>query len=397
MKNILVVTYWDFNDPLIQTYTLPYLRVIDKVCHGKCNIHLVTFNQSQIDLRSKKYFSPVFFKYHSNKILASLSLLTTFIRLIFFIKKNKIEFIHAWCTPAGSLSHLLSKFTGKPLILDSFEPHAESMAENGTWKRGSLTFKLLFRFEKLQLKQAKHIIGLTASTSNYIKEAYQLEPQNIHLKPSCVDISDFSIYTTAQREELRRSHSILPEQIVGIYVGKFGGIYLNEEIYQIFKCCSLQWKSNFKLIILTPNDEVEVLEKLKHYDLDKHIVALKKANKEEVIRYLNLADFALNPVMPVPSKRYCTSIKDGEYWACGLPVIITKDISDDSDIIEDNNIGAVIHALDETHYAGAVLKIDSLLTKNKNGELSEKIKMICTRYRSFTLAENIYKEIYLND
>ncbi len=30
MKKILVLTYWAYNGPLIQSYTLPYLRVIAK-------------------------------------------------------------------------------------------------------------------------------------------------------------------------------------------------------------------------------------------------------------------------------------------------------------------------------------------------------------------------------
>ena len=44
------------------------------------------------------------------------------------------------------------------------------------------------------------------------------------------------------------------------------------------------------------------------------------------------------PVKPVPTKRYCTPVKDGEYWALGLPVIITEGISDDSGIIRENGI-----------------------------------------------------------
>ena len=49
----------------------------------------------------------------------------------------------------------------------------------------------------------------------------------------------------------------------------------------------------------------------------------------QITDYYQIADFAINPVKPVPSKRYCTSIKDGEYWGMGLPVVITKNISDD--------------------------------------------------------------------
>ncbi len=391
-----MVTYWDFNDPLIQTYTLPYLKAMDKVCDHACKLYLVTFNKTKVSPKNEDLFSPLFFKYYSNKILAAFHLFTCFFRLLYIIKNKKINFIHSWCTPAGSLAYLLSKFSGKPLVLDSFEPHAESMVENGTWTKNSLAFKLLFYFEKLQLEHAKHIIGLTSVTRDYIQSAYGLKVGPVYLKPSCVNISDFSVYTAQQQKELRLANSILPEHVVGIYVGKFGGIYLNEEIYHLLNRCALQWKTNFKLIILSPGNQNEILENLKKYGLEKHLLVLKKASTTEVIHYLNMADFAINPVKPVPSKRYCTSIKDGEYWAVGLPVIITKDISDDSEIIQNNNIGSVIDSLDDYGYSKSVQEMGLLLKSNTDHQLNIKIKEICKKYRSFNLAENIYKEIYLN-
>jgi glycosyltransferase involved in cell wall biosynthesis len=396
LTSILVVTYWDFNDPLIQTYTLPYLKAIRKVLNGNCEIRLVTFNKNNINLEPQDLFIPVFFKYHSNKILAAFKLLTGLISLNSMIKKQKIDHIHSWCTPAGSIGYLLSKLSGKPLVLDSFEPHAESMVENGTWKRNSLTFKLLFRYEKLQLQKATHVIGLTNKTGDYIQNTFGITVKNLYLKPSCVNISDFSIYNAEQKKELRTSLNISPNEIVAIYAGKFGGIYLNEEIYQLLKCCSSFWKDNFKLIILTPNDQNEVRSKLKSHDLEKHLVVLMQANKADVVKYMNVADLAINPVKPVPSKRYCTSIKDGEYWACGLPVIITQNISDDSEIIEKEKIGSIIKSLNEQGYSNAVMEMDGLLKTNTGGKLNNKIKEVCTHYRSFSLAEKVYKTIYSN-
>lgn len=55
--------------------------------------------------------------------------------------------------PAGALGYVLSKFTGSKLIIDSYEPHAESMVENGTWKKSSLKFKILFWLEKNRARE----------------------------------------------------------------------------------------------------------------------------------------------------------------------------------------------------------------------------------------------------
>ena len=108
---------------------------------------------------------------------------------------------------------------------------------------------------------------------------------------------------------------------------------------------------------------------------------------------MQAGDFGISPVKPVPTKRYCTPVKDGEYWAIGLPVVITKDISDDSQIIKENDIGAVLEDLSANSYQGAVKKMDALLQTDRV-ILSEKIRRIAATYRNYSIAENIYKKIY---
>jgi len=107
-----------------------------------------------------------------------------------------------------------------------------------------------------------------------------------------------------------------------------------------------------------------------------------------------LGDFGITPVKPIPTKRYCTPIKDGEYWALGLPVVITKGISDDSDIIKKYKIGSVLEELNEKNYLKAIQEIDVLLKNNTRMELYNKIRPIAEKYRNFDIAEKVYKEIY---
>jgi hypothetical protein len=106
---------------------------------------------------------------------------------------------------------------------------------------------------------------------------------------------------------------------------------------------------------------------------------------------MNLADFAICPVKPVPTKRYCTPIKDGEYWASGLPVVITKGISDDSDIIAQHDIGFVLQNLQPDEYQKAISKIDLLM---QTPGTREKIREVARQYRNFRIAEEVYRLIY---
>ena len=77
-----------------------------------------------------------------------------------------------------------------------------------------------------------------------------------------------------------------------------------------------------------------------------------------------------------------------------MPVVITKNISDDSDIIKSTNTGSVLEELNEVAYLKSIKEIDELLKKNNRMELYKKIRPIAERYRNYELANTIYKKIY---
>src|SRR6187399_1409459 len=196
--NILIFTQWSFKDALVQTYTLPYVDLIREIIPQNIKIFLVTAEQQQVALsaeeaaqvnkewekRNMQLLPESYKKFGIKKMMAATGNL---VKLIRTIKKKKIKTIHAFCTPAGSIAYLLSKFTGTQLIIDSYEPHAESMVENGTWKKDGLAYKLLFFLERKQTKKAKALIGTTAGMKQYALERYGVEAKNFFVKPACVD------------------------------------------------------------------------------------------------------------------------------------------------------------------------------------------------------------------
>jgi glycosyltransferase involved in cell wall biosynthesis len=320
------------------------------------------------------------------KIIASAGNLP---KLIGVIKKEKIKTIHAFCTPAGGIAYLLSKFTGAHLIIDSYEPHAESMIENGTWKKNGLAYKILFFLERKQTQKARVLIGTTTGMKQYALEGYRVEVKNFYVKPACVDLVKFS---PSQKDPLLLKELDFENKIICVYAGKLGGIYLKEEVFDFIKLCYDRWKDDFRFLMLTSATKEEINTEMQRVKLPEKIVTSQFVYHDDVPRYLSLGDFAINPVKPVPTKRYCTSIKDGEYWAMGLPVVISPGISDDSGIIEKENAGVVVDLSDKVELARSIDKIEELL--ERKDELKRKIRQIAIKYRSYDLAKKIYKEIY---
>jgi len=398
--NILVFTQWSFKDALVQTYTLPYINIIREIISPGRKIILVTAEQPHIALskeeaeqvnrdwksRNMQLLPEPYKRFGLKKLIASAGNLS---KLIGVIKKEKIKIIHAFCTPAGSIAYLLSKLTGAELIIDSYEPHAESMVENGTWKKGGMAYKILFSLEKKQTKRAKVLIATSAGMKQYALDRYGVEVKNFFVKPACVDLEKFSL---SEKDSKLLEKLGFKNKIVCVYAGKLGGIYLKEEVFDLIKLCYDHWKDDFRFLMLTNASKEEINTEIQRVGLPGNIVVSKFVYHDEVPRYLSLGDFAINPVKPVPTKRYCTSIKDGEYWAMGLPVIISPRISDDSEIIEKENTGIVVDFSDSDALSRSIDKLEAII-KDKDA-LKEKIRQIAIRYRSFELAKRIYKEIY---
>lgn len=395
VRSILVVTYWSYADALIQTYTLPYLRIMLSALPVGSRIHLITLEKSgaereEIELEPGVTYHRV--RYRAFGFGGMLMVAGMIYRSLRTIRRERIDTIHAWCTPAGMIGYLLSMMTGRPLVIDSFEPHAEAMVENGTWCRSGPAFKVLFLFERLQTARAKELIAAASGMKEYALHAYGIAIKRYHVKPACVDLEKFSLRNVKRKEllELLGLHG----KLVAVYAGKFGGIYLDQEVFDLLRVARDFWGQRFHVLLLTGHTLNSLLPFMERSGLDTSMFTVLSVAHKDVPDYIGLADFALTPVRPVPTKRYCTPIKDGEYWALGLPVIITADISDDSEIIRTNDIGCVLERLDQPSYQRAIRKMDGILSTHTREELFVRIRAVAEKYRNFRIAEKVYKDIY---
>lgn len=394
-KNILVLTYWSYNSALIQTYTLPYVKILTKYLSQHYKVILVTLDKdtpiisNEIDGFNIINLS---FSYKSFGFQGLLMWIKLIFKLFYIIKKENIEIIHTWCTPAGALGYILSELSNKKLIIDSFEPHAIPMIESGTWSKNGLAFKILFNLEKRQLKRASEVICANEAMIKYSKELYKIKKQRYFYKPACVDLNLFSKNKLKSTELLKSLN--LEDKIICVYAGKFGGLYLENETFDFFKTAINFWGDKFRVLLLTNHSDKEIYSYLRKANIESKYLVKKFVSHIEIPNYIGLADFAFTPIKPIPSKRFSAPIKNGEYWAMGLPVVITKNISDDSEIIMKYEIGSVLDDLSYNSYLKSIIEIDELLKKFTKEELYNKIRPIAEKYRNFSIAEQVYKEIY---
>lgn len=389
-KKILVITYWDFNDPLIKTYTLPYLDII-AAQNENHEIKLVTLDNVKKEKPNQisEQITNISFRYRRFGLRALLNNIWLLVSLTFLIIHEKVDVIHTWCTPAGGIGFILSKITGRPLVLDSCEPHAEPMIESGTWGVNSIAFQLLFWLEKNQIKHSEEIIACVPSMKDYIEKKYHFSPKNFLWKPACVDLAHFSSQKVKDPELLRELN--LEGKVVAVYAGKFGGSYLEQEVFDFFKAARDHWQDQFHALVLNGQPDELIDSYCEDAGLGKSCITKMYVPFSEIPRYIGLGDFGLVPFKPVPSKRYGSPIKTGEYLAMGLPIVITDGISDDSALVETKRCGFVLKSLERREYENACIEIAGLLEKKG---IRNDIRSICVEEKSFDNAKRVYSKLY---
>jgi glycosyltransferase involved in cell wall biosynthesis len=304
-------------------------------------------------------------------------------------RKGKIDMVIARGAPAGGRAALLSFILGIPYIVESFEPHSQYMLDSKVWKPHDLRYVIQRLWERQIKKTAAAVITVS---NNYAKHliAEGMDKNKVFLVPCTVDVETFS-QNMLDRETVRGQLDISKNDTVGIYVGKFDDIYLSLNVsLNIFKE-AFEHIIDFQLILLSDCTKEALFSAAKLVGCEKWLnkIHVLKVPHQKVPMYLSAADFAYSLVKSGPSKKFCSPLKNGEYWANGLPIIIPENIGDDSDIILRSGLGVVIKKEENYMY---VSKLLDLLNRSEH---RMQCKALAVKYRSRDLIIKAYESIGL--
>ena len=383
IMNILFFGYWGANEGLSQSTINPHLEILanfDKVQ----KIIYVSIERAQSSgfkiPQSPKIIHCPYYSIGKNRFLSKFG---DFLGIPFFlkslIKKENADLLMSRSSLAGGIAYLTSYLIKIPYTVESFEPHADYMKELNIWPSNGISYKFQKWLEQKQKKRASHIMPVS------VKYKYQLEKEGVptskvSVMPCAVDIDIFR-FSELDRKMIREKMKIEAEAIVGIYVGKFGGIYWDREAFKVFRS-AFDYFDKFKLILLNNQDKLFISERFREVSIPKNAVHHLSVEHHEVPKYLTAADLAFTFHKPIPSAIAFSPIKNGEYWANGLPTISTSDIGDDSDLIKKHKIGLI--ANDDLSIKWSDLKLNSS-DRNDSTETQ-----VASEYRNFATTRSIY-------
>lgn len=386
--NILFLGYWNADDPLTSATILPHLKILKKFDKIN-NVVFVNAQREEVSQERLKEIEDIGVKYYpmysrnlSFNLINKISDFILFPRFIIQLTtKHDIQLIIARGAPAGGLAYLVWKKSRIPFVVESFEPHAAYMLVTKTWKRYDPRYISQAYLEK---KQKQHATALITVSENYrmALKAEGIEENRLFTVPCSVDQEKF--FPDAQLRKIAREELKIPEEAtVGVYAGKFGGLYYEDEAFELFQKAFSHYKE-FYLLLLSAQDKRWVQTKIKVFNLPTGYCRHLFVGHELVNQYLNAADFAFALYKETAVAKFLSPVKVGEYWAAGIPIVLTDKVGDEHLLIKKLGGGVLFKKKNVEDVFSNIDKIIAASLKDFYVKLS-------TKYRAEKKVEDVYK------
>src|SRR5262249_13742678 len=145
-----------------------------------------------------------------------------------------------------------------------------------------------------------------------------------------------------------------------VYIGSVGGRYILDRIGR-FAGVASDMLGEVQLRVVTRAEPALVTSMLDSRGLDRAAWSLAAVRRERVPDELANQYAGLFFLTSGLSDHGCSPTKIGEYWAMGLPVVTTANVSDNDEIIRRERVGVIVNNHTDAEYRRAVGELQGLL------------------------------------
>lgn len=373
-RRVLFISYNGMLEPLGQSQVIPYLR---ELATRGVRFTLLSFERPQAfkpdgikqceQLRDKLQSQGIewhWLRYHQRPSVPATiyDVLAGLRKALSLVQRNRIEMVHARGHIPATIALGVKKRFGTKMIFDLRGLMAEEYVDAEHWREGGLPYRITKATERQILTSTDAIVTLTEKIWPIIKEWEGLRGRNVHHEviPCCVDLSLFKF--SEEERARRRAELNLGDRFTVVYSGSLDGWYLTEKMADFFASFR-QRKPDAHLLWLTTgsHDRVRGLMSSRNVDVDSFSVL--SVPSAAVPSYLAAADAGLAFIKRCVSKIASSPTKNGEYLACGLPLIINAGVGDSDSLINDWKAGVLIESFTDEEYVSAARSIEAMVAQ----------------------------------
>ena len=373
-RRVLFISYNGMLDPLGQSQVIPYLR---ELATRGVRFTLLSFERPKAfepqgiaqceQLREKLKSQGIEWhrlRYHQRPSgpATIYDVLAGYRKASELVKQNRIEMVHARGHIPATIALGLKKRFGIKMIFDLRGLMAEEYVDAEHWREGGIPYRLTKATERRILASTDAIVTLTERIWPIIREWEGLRGRSVHHEviPCCVDLSLFKF--SEEDRARRRAELGLGDRFTMVYSGSLDGWYLTEKMADFF-ASFLRHRRDAHLLWLTTGSHDRVRDLMRSRKVENGNFSVLSIASSTVPSYLAAADAGLAFIKRCVSKVASSPTKNGEYLACGLPLIINAGVGDSDSLINDWKAGVLIENFTEDEYAQAGRNIEQMVSE----------------------------------
>jgi glycosyltransferase involved in cell wall biosynthesis len=293
------------------------------------------------------------------------------------------QIIHARTIVGGLMGLILAPLLRAKLVYHQEGFYPDEQVDAGLWEHGSLKHRIAHYLERRLLLRAHGILTLSHRARNVIESIPEIRATRtpVEVTPSVVNIEPFLSVRAAAAEG---------NAVHFVYIGAVGGRYELEKMAR-FVAIARQKMGSAHMRVLSYVDAAEVELLLKNSGLSPEEWSADSVPHSEIPVELAQQQVGLFFLRRGISEHACSPTKIGEYWASGLPVVVSAGVSDTDDIIRDERVGVIVENHSDLCYLTAASELKLLLA---DPELPERCRQAAKRYYSVELGVETQLELY---
>lgn len=366
---VLYIAYWGAAEPLGRSLVLPAVR---KLSDLGVQLTLVTFEkaadlENSQDVRqirqslNDKGVKWIPLRYHKRPKLAvtAFDVANGCARAILSRVRTPFDIVHSRTFIGGLIGQTVAPVLRSRLIYHNEGFYPDEQVDAGVWKLNSPAHRFARLLERRLYARADGIVALSNKAKTFIEKLPSVERKKtpVIVVPSCVDLEHFKWEATAGRS----SNGILRL----IYVGSIGGRYSIERIARF--AIGVSRKSKTHLRILTQSDRNMVIEGLQATGWSDENWSVERVSHHAVPAELAVCDAGLHFLPKGISEFGGSPTKIGEYWASGIPVVVTPNAGDTEEIVRRDRVGVIIGDDSNESIERAGVELQALLADQNLG------------------------------
>jgi hypothetical protein len=353
-RKVVIFLYNRFFDALIQGNFWLYINDYLKDDNNNIQFHLITYEDSRFPLSAEQQVKVEAWKqqglewtqleWHPGTGIGSkVADIWSGLLAVAGLRRKGYRHIVTLASVAGTYAYIYGWLLRMRLFMYQFEPHSEYAIDNGMWSDKSYVYKVSHFLER----RAAHFATAIASGTRFMQQRLEIEWQvkGKFFKIATVANDKKFHFKQEDREAMRAKLGLSDDQWVLFYPGKFGSLYYYEETAWMYRWLH-ELEPRLHFLIVTPHTDDEVHAIFDGAGVERTSYSICHSDYEHIHNYFFAADFAIIAVPPGPSKKFISNIKVGEYLCAGLPFLITRGVSEDYLVANEQKVGVVVDYLE---------------------------------------------------